>query len=159
MIIGAASNVHFCLEKRPTAMKRMLMSKTAALMIAWSAAIISVSAQSSEKPGSDPRKVIEQFCKMDLAGRLLTHEGVEETAKLLVTPYRWSQNQEIVVVNNYVVRGPSKQSRRASITVDYRVWGEISPSLRFVRQEGVIADSPVMIHEYMDSVLTNRYNE
>jgi hypothetical protein len=108
-------------------------------------AALPLSAQSSAA-GRSPRDVVERFCRLDLAGSLLTAAGDDETARFLVSPFRWTPDQTIVVIDRYTLRGS------AQITVDYHVWGELDASLRFLRLEGVVAGRPVTTPEYMPTV-------
>lgn len=121
--------------------------RRAVWLIVLSIVATSVSAQSSVESSTSPRDVVERFCQLDLTGSLLTPAGDEETARFLVSPFRWSPDQTIVVIDRYTLRGS------AHITVDYHVWGRLDASLRFVRLEGVVADRPVTMREYMGTML------
>jgi hypothetical protein len=122
---------------------------TAVLIIAALAA----SAQSPAGPSASPRAVVERFCRLDWDGGLLTAAGAADAAPLLVSPGTWSPIDRFRVVDSYAIRG------RDQITVDYRVWGEVDSSLRFVRLEGLVANRPVATREYVSTVLSPRPQE
>jgi hypothetical protein len=102
---------------------------------------------------------VEQFCKMDWEGRVLTPEGEIETDKFLVSPRRRYPGQQIVVAASYQVTGRRRQDRDAHFDVEYQTWGTIDSSLRFAREEGRIPDKPILDREFYDLVFTNRHNE
>src|ERR1700722_6043261 len=116
-------------------------------------------AQSLGDSNGHAREVVEQFCRMDWEGRLLTPEGEVETAKFLVTPRRPYPGQEIVVAASYQVSGTRRQDRDARSEVEYRTWVTIDSSLRFAREEGRIPDKPVHDPESYYLVFTNKHNE
>jgi hypothetical protein len=143
---------------RSSAMHRATFKLITSMVILTFAAQF-VFAQSLGESEKNARDVVEQFCKMDWEGKLLTSEGDEATAKLLITPHRSHQDQEIDVVDSYVVLGPNMQGRNAHFNVDYRLWGQIDSSLRFAREEGEIPNKPIKDRESYDLVFTNRYND
>ena len=70
-----------------------------------------------------PRDVVERFCQLDLADSLLTPAGDAETARFLVSPFRWTRDQTVVVIDGYTLSGS------ADTDVNYRVWGQLDSSL------------------------------
>jgi len=146
-------------SRKAWATRRKTMVKLLVLTTMLSFAVIATSARSSAGPGKSPKEVVERFCKMDAEGKLLSPDGANETAILFVSPYSWRRDQVIVVVSDYVVRGPDLQGNSAYFTVDYHTWGQLDSSLRFTREEGSIPYRPVKDREYYDLVFTNRYNE
>jgi hypothetical protein len=113
------------------------MAKLLVLTTLFSLLSIPVLGQFSVRSRESPKEVMEQFCKMDTKGDLLSAEGRREAASLFVSPLGWSRNQNVIVVSEYVLRGPDMHGNSAQFMVDYSVWGELDASLRFTREEQV----------------------
>jgi hypothetical protein len=96
---------------------------------------------------------------MDIDGALLTPEGTKNVASLFGSPVPWLANREVVVVEDYTLRAPQVVGQTAMVTIEYRVWGAIDSSLKFIRQEGMVPDEPVKYREYDTLALTDRQNE
>ncbi|MGB9072081.1 MAG: hypothetical protein WCC22_05380 [Terriglobales bacterium] len=96
---------------------------------------------------------------MDADGKQLSPEGGTEVTGLLSFQKPWSQHPGIVVVKNYLVRGPDMQKDTARFVVDYQVWGRLDSSLRFERLEGLVVNHPIRVREYIPLVRSDKHIE
>jgi hypothetical protein len=121
--------------------------------------VVAVHAQEALAQTRSPKEVLEQFCRMDAEGKQLSPEGGTEVTGLLDFQKPWAQHPEIIVVKDYVVRGPDMRKDTARFVVDYHVWGQFDSSLRFERLEGLVVNHPIRVREYIPLVRTDKHIE
>jgi len=121
--------------------------------------VVAVHAQEALTQPRSPNEVLEQFCRMDAEGKQLSPEGETEVTGLLDFQKPWAQHPEIIVVKDYVVRGPDRQKDTTRFVVDYQVWGRLGSSLRFERLEGLVVNHPIRVREYIPLFRTDKHIE
>jgi hypothetical protein len=121
--------------------------------------VVAVHAQEALTQPRSPKEVLEQFCRMDAEGKQLSPEAGTQVTGLLDFQKPWAQHPEIIVVKDYVVRGPDMQNDTARFVVDYHVWGRLDSSLRFERLEGLVVNHPIRVREYIPLVRTDKHIE
>lgn len=121
---------------------------------------VKIGSAQTETPQSDsPKKVVEQFCKMDADGLWLGPEHWDELNGMVTNPKPWNgDGRPLAIARNYVVNNPAENGNSAEFNVDYFVWGDLDPaSLRFFRKEGLLSGEPVKRNERRALVFSDRY--
>lgn len=89
-----------------------------------------------------PAEVIDQFCRLDSAGKRLIPAGAKEMAKSLVVENSWEQPSQIIVIKDYSLRVLAARRDTAEVAAEYRVIGRIDSSLRFSRLQAPYTNEP-----------------
>jgi hypothetical protein len=148
-----------CQEKLPIEREIKSIWIVAAVIVLTLSEATAVSAQLQANAGMGPREVVERFVQMDLDGKLLTNADNEEASELLYSPYPYSQDRAMIVVDHYELRGPSRQGNSTTFSIDFHEWGRLNSSLAFSQEEGDIAGKPVRVREYVHVARTTLHNE
>jgi hypothetical protein len=136
-------------------MKQLIMPMTILALTA-----VPLSAQSPTAPKRFPKEVVEQFCKLDSAGKQLTSEGWPEVAGLFVRPTT-PRRGKIIVVKDFVVPEATVVGNRAELYVEYIYLGQLSSGARFsdlyFPPEPSPVTGPVKVRVVYNLILTDRH--
>lgn len=108
-----------------------------AILVVWTAlafGINALGAQSTASQEQSPKELVERYWRLETNGERLTTQGWNKLDVLRVRPSPPAQKKVIIVVSpDFSVWDPMFDGSKATVNVGLRIFGEISPDMRFTK--------------------------